>query len=80
MLIVPASVVLVLRVWRQGGWELRGTWWGLLLVALAFYPILFSQNMIFSLGTGPLTVHPLPYAFPFFLLMIIKLAQENRRR
>lgn len=34
MLIVPASLILTLRVWRQRGWELRGTWWGLLPLAL----------------------------------------------
>ncbi len=67
MLIVPTSVLLVLRVWRQRKWELRGTWWGLLLVALAFFPILSSQNLILSLGTGPLNVHLLPYAFPLYL-------------
>jgi len=35
MLIVPAAVILALRVWRQRAWELNGTWWGLLPIALA---------------------------------------------
>jgi exosortase J len=30
MLLVPAGVLLTIRVWRQSGWELRGTLWGLL--------------------------------------------------
>ena len=34
-LIVVASVVLTLREWRQLGWELRGSWWGLLPIAFA---------------------------------------------
>jgi exosortase J len=36
MLIPPASIFLTLRVWRQFGWEMRGTWWGLPVIALAF--------------------------------------------
>jgi exosortase J len=36
MLILPASVVLTLRVWRQNRWEMRGTWWGLAVVGLSF--------------------------------------------
>jgi exosortase J len=27
------SLVLILRVWRSLGWEMRGTWWGLAVVA-----------------------------------------------
>ena len=32
------SVILILRVWRQLGWERRGTWWGLL-------PLLYAVLM-----------------------------------
>jgi exosortase J len=32
------SVILILRVWRQLGWERRGTWWGLL-------PLLYAVIM-----------------------------------
>lgn len=35
MLIVPASIILTLREWKKGGWELRGTWWGVLPLVLA---------------------------------------------
>ena len=59
MLIVPASLVLVLRVWRQRGWELQGTWWGLLPVALALFSIVFSRSLIFFGGTGLLRVNVL---------------------
>lgn len=47
MLIPPASVVLTLRVWRQYGWELRGTWWGLPVIALSFFLSLLRQNAVF---------------------------------
>jgi exosortase J len=67
MLIVPASLVLVLRVWRQRGWELQGTWWGLLPVSLAFFSIIYSWNLIFNLGAGPLAVHFLPAVLPLYL-------------
>src|SRR5579862_968320 len=33
ILIPPASIILTLQVWRQNGWEMRGTWWGLLVIA-----------------------------------------------
>ncbi|MFP5229053.1 MAG: exosortase J [Acidobacteriota bacterium] len=34
MLIVPVSVILTLRIWRQAAWELKGHWAGLPLVLL----------------------------------------------
>jgi len=67
MLMVPASIVLVLRVWRQRGWELRGTWWGLLPVATAFFAIIFSRNLIFSWGAGPMGVNLIPTVLPIYL-------------
>ena len=67
MLIAVASVVLVLRVWRQNEWELCGTWWGLLPVALAFFSIVFSQDLVFSWGAGTRTVNVLPHVLPIYL-------------
>jgi exosortase J len=67
MLILPASLVLVLRVWRQNGWELRGSWWGLLLVILAFLSTVFSWEMIISWNSGPLTVGMFSNAIPLYL-------------
>src|SRR5215469_13792183 len=29
MLIVPVAIILIAREWRSTGWELRGSWWGL---------------------------------------------------
>jgi exosortase J len=36
MLIPPLSIALTLRVWRQHGWQMRGTWWGLGVIALSY--------------------------------------------
>ena len=64
MLIVAASVVLVLREWRQSGWELRGSWWGLLPLAMAFFSIVGSQKLILTWGTGLVKFNFLPNVFP----------------
>ncbi len=37
MLIVPAGIILTLREWKLRDWELKGTWWGLVPIALAFF-------------------------------------------
>jgi exosortase J len=67
MLIVPASIVLVLRAWRQLNWELCGTWWGLILVFIAFCPIIYSWDLTFSWVVGFMTVFVLPFALPIYL-------------
>jgi exosortase J len=67
MLIVPLSLMLVLRVWRQLNWELRGSWWGLILVLLAFIPTVCSWNLTFSWVVGFMTVLVLPFALPLYL-------------
>ncbi|MGA9673169.1 MAG: exosortase J [Terracidiphilus sp.] len=67
MPIMAAGIVLVLRVWRQNGWELRGTWWGLLALAMAFFSILFSLKPIFLWGDGPFNVNFLTSVFPVYL-------------
>ncbi len=67
MLIVPVSLVLTLRVWRQNGWELRGTWWGLLPLAVACFSNIFSRDLIVSWHAGPSTVNFLPRVLPIYL-------------
>jgi exosortase J len=67
MLIVPSSLVLILRVWQLRGWELRGAWWGLLPVMLAFFPIVFKRELIFSWVAGSLTLFVLPFTLPVYL-------------
>jgi exosortase J len=67
MLIPPVSLVLVLRVWRQSGWELRGTLWGMLPAVLAFLLNTLRQDVIVFWSSGRYTVSLLPFAFPLYL-------------
>jgi len=67
MLIFPASIILILRVWRQCVWELKGIWWGLLPVVLAFVPLLFSQELVLFWAAGGVSFNFLPAVFPIYL-------------
>jgi exosortase J len=67
MLILPVSVLLVLRVWRQNGWALDGTWWGLVPVILAFAPLLLSERLVFFWSAGNVRVNFLPSVLPIYL-------------
>jgi exosortase J len=53
MLIVPASILLTLRVWRQTGWELRGTWWGFVPAAVALCMSGFRHGFTWTAIVGP---------------------------
>jgi exosortase J len=64
MLIPPASIVLTLRVWRQNGWEMRGTWWGLVVIALAFFLSLLRQNVMLLAVAGRATLALIPVSLP----------------
>ena len=67
MLIPPVSIVLTLRVWRQNDWELRGSWWGLLVIGAAFFvSILRSRAELFVTAGGTL-VSLIPLALPVYL-------------
>src|SRR5208283_1108733 len=66
-LILLTSVVLILRVWYRSKWELRGTSWGLLVVALAFVPVLFSRRLLFFWTVGGVRVNFLPSVLPIYL-------------
>lgn len=52
MFLPPISVILTLRVWRQEGWQLCGTWWGFvpLLLSVAFAEL--QVNMVARLHIG----------------------------
>jgi exosortase J len=60
MLIVAASIFLMLRVWRQCGWELRGTWWGLLSLLAGLLLSSFWQRIACYFLAGPLKIDLLP--------------------
>jgi exosortase J len=34
MLIPLVSFVLIIRVWRSLGWEMEGSWWGLIILVI----------------------------------------------
>ena len=67
MVITATSIVLVLGVWWQNRWELRGTWWGLLPLAMAFFSIVFSQKLIFTWDAGLLRVNFVTNVLPIYL-------------
>jgi exosortase J len=67
MLLAPVAVILTLRSWRQAGWELRGTWWGILPILFAYALVVFSRNLVLSLGRGPSTVNFIPHVLPIYL-------------
>ncbi len=68
MLIPLVSLVLTLRVWRQNRWEMRGTWWGLVVIGLTFGLSFLRHRYALSavLGGGAgVTLSPL--ALPIYL-------------
>lgn len=67
MVILPTAILLILRAWWKNGWELRGTWWGLLPVFLAFVPTVFSERLVFFLSIQGAKVNFLPYTLPVYL-------------
>ncbi len=67
MLIPPASIVLTLRVWRQHGWQLRGSWWGLVLIGAAFFVSVLHQTAELFLTAGSALVSLIPLTLPVYL-------------
>jgi exosortase J len=67
MIILPTSIVLILYVWRQSDWELRGSWWGLVLVALAFAPIVSARRLEFFWLVRGVRVNFIPSVLPIYL-------------
>src|SRR3974390_1639426 len=68
MLIVPVAVLLTLREWRLSGWELQGTWWGLVLLILASLTVVQPQFLLLSWKFSlSFRVNLLPEALPLYL-------------
>lgn len=67
MLLLPVSLVLILRVWKQSAWELQGTWWGLVPVALALGWNLFIARNVEAHLTFRLTISLLPTSLSPYL-------------
>jgi exosortase J len=67
MLIPPVSIVLTLRAWRQAGWQMRGTWWGLLVIGLSFVLSLVRENTLLLVTAGGALVSLIPLSLPVYL-------------
>ena len=67
MLVPPVSIVLTLRVWRQNGWQMRGTWWGLLVIGLSFILSLIRESALFFVTGGGALVSLIPLSLPVYV-------------
>ncbi|MGA3031982.1 MAG: exosortase J [Terracidiphilus sp.] len=67
MLIPPISIALTLRVWRQHGWQVCGTWWGLAVIALSYFLSLLRQKMLFFAVFGSASVSFIPISLPIYV-------------
>jgi exosortase J len=67
MLIPPVSVVLFLRVWRQHRWELRGTWWGLLVIVFSFVLSFLRQKTLLLAVLGGASLSVIPTSLPVYV-------------
>jgi len=52
-LIPIVSLVLILRVWRSLGWEMDGTWWGLVLLVVTVASVHLRDHAILELVVSP---------------------------
>jgi exosortase J len=52
-LIPVVSLVLILRAWRSLGWEMRGTWWGLVIVAVTIAMVHLRDHAILEFILTP---------------------------
>lgn len=67
MLVPPASVLLTLGAWRRCGWQLRGTWWGLLVIGVSFLLSALRQRLLLVAPVGPFAFSVLSVSVPIYL-------------
>ena len=67
VLIPPMSILLTLRVWRQHSWEMRGTWWGLPVIGLAFLLSVLREKMLLLVLAGSEGISFLPVSLPVYV-------------
>jgi exosortase J len=67
LLIPPASIMLTLRAWRHTGWEMRGTWWGLLAIGLSYFLSLLRQQIQLFAVSGQIEISFIPTSLPIYL-------------
>jgi len=66
-LIVPLAIVLIGREWRQSGWELQGTWWGVIPLTFSYISVVGWPSLFVSWHASPLTLNLLPRSFSLYL-------------
>jgi exosortase J len=54
-------------VWRQYGWQMRGTWWGLVPIGLAYFLNLFQQKVLLLAVFGNASLSFIPLSLPLYL-------------
>ena len=60
-MIIPAvSLVLILRAWRNLGWEAEGTWWGLPILLVTIAAAWMQQRAVLLFVISPRWATPLP--------------------
>ncbi len=67
LLIPPASIALTLRVWRQHRWVLHGTWWGILVIAVAYFMSWIRLNAMLLAHAGAVAIPVIPVSLPVYL-------------
>jgi exosortase J len=67
MLIVLAAMVLIAREWRSAGWELEGTWWGLVPLVLSYLGVAYGRFLILASRSTTAEVNLLPRALCLYL-------------
>jgi exosortase J len=67
MLIPPTSIVLVLRAWKQNGWQLRGSWWGLPVIGAAFFVSILHASAELFVTAGGALISLIPLTLPVYL-------------
>lgn len=67
MLIPPVSIILTLRVWKQNRWQTRGSWWGLAVIAAAFFVSILRASAELFVTAGGALVSLIPLTLPVYL-------------
>jgi exosortase J len=67
MLVPLVSFVLIMRVWRSLGWEMDGTWWGMvILVATAIVVHVREQSILVFVFSPQWSIYVPPQSLVFF--------------
>lgn len=66
ILIPPLSIILTLRVWQCTGWELKGTWWGLLPIGVSYLLGFSYDKSLLMVMVGQQTFSVIPVSAALF--------------